>query len=138
MDLNQPLTEQRVNQGLSFYHSSNPSSNHYSTMHSLRPKDGEVSCSRRSHKTTKGINNMHIIKISDEYQIHMITYDKTSPMSSRTKKQLLKKQIHGQDHRGIEQHNRSEHMIFHEINQLASTTRCNQHYQSPTGTNLRS
>ena len=25
---------------------------------------------------------MHIIKISNEYQIHMIIYDKTSPMSS--------------------------------------------------------
>ena len=54
-------------------------------MSSLRPKDGEVSCSRRSHDTTKRINNIHIIKISNEYQIHMITYDKTSPMSSRTK-----------------------------------------------------
>ena len=28
-------------------------------------------------------------------------------------------------------------MIFHQINQLASTTRSNQHYQQPTGTNLR-
>ena len=26
-------------------------------------------------------------------------------------------------------------MIFHQINQLASTTRSNQHYQQPTGTN---
>ena len=34
-------------------------------------------------------------------------------------------------------HNGSEHMIFHQINQLASTTRSNQHYQQPTGTNLR-
>jgi len=25
-------------------------------------------------------------------------------------------------------HNGSEHMIFHQINQLASTTRSNQHY----------
>ena len=30
----------------------------------------------------------------------------------------------------------SERMIFHQINQLASTTRSNQHYQQPTGTNL--
>ena len=28
-------------------------------------------------------------------------------------------------------------MIFHQINQLASTTRSNQHYQQPTSTNLR-
>ena len=28
-------------------------------------------------------------------------------------------------------------MIFHQINQLASTTRSNQHYQQPTGTNPR-
>ena len=28
-------------------------------------------------------------------------------------------------------------MIFHQINQLASTTRSNQHYQQPTCTNLR-
>ena len=28
-------------------------------------------------------------------------------------------------------------MIFHQVNQLASTTRSNQHYQQPTGTNLR-
>ena len=28
-------------------------------------------------------------------------------------------------------------MIFHRINQLVSTTRSNQHYQQPTGTNLR-
>ena len=34
-------------------------------------------------------------------------------------------------------HNGSEHMIFHQVNQLASTTRSNQHYQQPTGTNLR-
>jgi hypothetical protein len=54
-------------------------------MPSLRPKYGEVSCSQRSHDTTKGSNNIHIIKISNEYQIHMITYDKTSPVSSRTK-----------------------------------------------------
>ena len=27
-------------------------------------------------------------------------------------------------------------MIFHQVNQLASTTRSNQHYQRPTGTNL--
>ena len=33
-------------------------------------------------------------------------------------------------------HKGSEHMIFHQINQLASTTRSNQHYQQPTGTNL--
>ena len=32
-------------------------------------------------------------------------------------------------------HKESEHMIFHQINQLASTTRSNQHYQKPTGTN---
>ena len=32
-------------------------------------------------------------------------------------------------------HNGSEHMIFHQLNQLASTTRSNQHYQQPTGTN---
>ena len=34
-------------------------------------------------------------------------------------------------------HYGSEHMIFHQINQLASTTRSNQHYQQPAGTNLR-
>ena len=34
-------------------------------------------------------------------------------------------------------HNGSEHMIFHQINQLASTTRSNQHYKQPTGTNPR-
>ena len=34
-------------------------------------------------------------------------------------------------------HKGSEHMIFHQINQLASTTRSNQHYQQPTGTNPR-
>ena len=34
-------------------------------------------------------------------------------------------------------HKGSEHMIFHQINQLASTTRSNQHYQQPTSTNLR-
>ena len=34
-------------------------------------------------------------------------------------------------------HNGSEHMIFHQVNQLASTTRSNQHYQQPTGTNLK-
>ena len=28
-------------------------------------------------------------------------------------------------------------MIFHQVNQLASTTRSNQHYQQPTGANLR-
>ena len=33
-------------------------------------------------------------------------------------------------------HKGSEHMIFQQINQLASTTRSNQHYQQPTGTNL--
>ena len=27
---------------------------------------------------------MHLIKISNEYQIHMTTYNKTSPMSSGT------------------------------------------------------
>ena len=31
----------------------------------------------------------------------------------------------------------SEHMIFHQINQLASTIRSNQHYWQPTCTNLR-
>ena len=31
----------------------------------------------------------------------------------------------------------SEHMIFHQINQLASTTRSNQHYKQHTGTNPR-
>ena len=39
----------------------------------------------RSHDITKGSNNIHIIKISNEYQIYMITYDKTSRMSWRTK-----------------------------------------------------
>ena len=34
-------------------------------------------------------------------------------------------------------HKGSEHMIFHQINQLASTTRSNQHYQQPTSTSLR-
>ena len=34
-------------------------------------------------------------------------------------------------------HNGSKHMIFHHVNQLASTTRSNQHYQEPTGTNPR-
>ena len=34
-------------------------------------------------------------------------------------------------------HKGSEHMIFHQINQLESTTRSNQHYQQPTGTNPR-
>ena len=34
-------------------------------------------------------------------------------------------------------HKGSEHMIFHQINQLTSTTRSNQHYQQPTGTNPR-
>ena len=34
-------------------------------------------------------------------------------------------------------HKGSEYMIFHQINQLASTTRSNQHYQQPTGTNPR-
>ena len=31
----------------------------------------------------------------------------------------------------------SKHMIFHQINQLASTTRSNQHYWQPTSTNPR-
>ena len=34
-------------------------------------------------------------------------------------------------------HNGSKHMIFHQVNQLASTTRSNQHYQQPTNTNMR-
>ena len=42
MDPNQPLTKQRINYGLSFCHSSNPSSTYYSPMPSSRPKYGEV------------------------------------------------------------------------------------------------
>ena len=37
LDPNRSLTKQHINYGLSFCHSSNPSSNNYSTMHSLRP-----------------------------------------------------------------------------------------------------
>jgi hypothetical protein len=52
---------------ISFCHSRNPSSNNYSTMHSLRPKYGEVSCSRRSHDTTKGITTYTLSK----YRTHI-------------------------------------------------------------------
>src|SRR5215216_3211289 len=48
-------------------HSRNPSSNNYSTMHSLRPKYGEVSCSRHSHGTTKGITTY----IPSKYRTHI-------------------------------------------------------------------
>ena len=40
----------------------------------------------------------------------------------------LTKHIHVHNQRDINMHKGSEHMIFHQINQLASTTRSNQHY----------
>ena len=37
------------------------------------------------HITPLEVDNIHLIKISNEYQIHMTTNSKTSPMSSGTK-----------------------------------------------------
>ena len=85
VDPNQPLTKQRIDWGLSFCHSSNPSSTYYSPMPSSRPKYGEVLCSRCSHNTTRGKDNIHHIKIPNEYQIHMTIISMTYPMASGTK-----------------------------------------------------
>ena len=85
VDPNQPLTKQHIDWGLSFCHYSNPSSTYYSPMPFSRTKYGEVLCSRRSHNTTRGEDNIQHIKIPNEYQIHMTTISMTYPMSPGTK-----------------------------------------------------
>jgi hypothetical protein len=49
-----------------------------------RPNDGEVLRSQRSHNTTTGRTPQHNIKTLKGIQLHMITSNKTSPMSPRT------------------------------------------------------
>ena len=85
VDPNQPLTKQLIDWGLSFCHSSNPSSTYYSPMPSSRPKDGEVLCNRCSHNTTRGKDNIQHIKIPNEYEIHMTIISMTYPISSGIK-----------------------------------------------------
>ena len=85
VDPNQPLMKQHIDWGLTFCHSGNPSSTYYFPMTSSWPKYGEVLCSRHSHNTTRGKDNIHYIKIPNEYQIHMTIINMTYPMSSGTK-----------------------------------------------------
>src|SRR3954454_13346340 len=55
------------------------------TMHSPMPINGEVSCSRRSHDTTRRITPQLKYHINKYNSHSSTTNNMTSPMSSRTK-----------------------------------------------------